>query len=98
MENKHLVLHLLDASYLSRLKPVDALQSPFFSDAEGDGYVDKQSVAKRIVAYNRGSNLISAVESFLSYKHLPLSDRKIHSNAFQLINRSHSGLISKIEL
>jgi hypothetical protein len=96
MENKHLVLHLLDASYLSRLKPVDALQSPFFSEAEGHGSVDRQEVGKRIVAYSRGSNLISAVESFLSYTHLAQDDRKMHSHAFQLVNSSRTGLISKI--
>jgi hypothetical protein len=75
MDRKHLVLHLLDPTYLSRLKPIDALQAPFFTSAEGETVVDRQAVANQIVAYSRGSNLISAVESFISFTHVPQEDR-----------------------
>jgi serine/threonine protein kinase len=93
LENKHLLLRLMDVNYVNRLKISDALQHSFFTEAAYP--IDRQQIALKISNYYRGSNLVSTLESYLAFTHLPQHKRREYSHAFNLIDSDHDGLISK---
>lgn len=87
---------MLDLNYINRLKVSDVLRTPYFTEREVA--FDHREVALKMVNYYRGGNLVSTIESYLSFTHLPQEERKLYAIPFNAIDLDHNGLITLQEI